>query len=127
MRIDHIAINVSDLEGAKKFFMELFHGTPNEMYHNPRTGLKTYFITFEDGSRLELMNRPDIESSEFNTMRNGYVHFSFSVGSKERVDLLTQRLSEAGYEVLDGPRTTGDGYYESSVRGFEDNIIELTI
>lgn len=107
MRIDHIAINVSDLEGAKKFFMEFFRGTPNEMYHNPRTGLKTYFITFGDGSRLELMNRPGIEPPEFNPMRNGYVHLSFSVGSKEGVDSLTRRLSEAGYEVLDGPRTTG--------------------
>lgn len=65
MRIDHIAINVSDLEGAKAFFMEFFNGTPNDMYHNKRTGLRTYFMTFDDGSRLELMKRPGIEPPRF--------------------------------------------------------------
>lgn len=127
MRIDHIAINVSDLDGARKFFEEYFGGTANHIYHNPRTGLRTYFITFADGSRLELMSRPGMESPVFAPMRCGYVHLSFCTGSKEAVDNLTKRLAEAGYETLDGPRTTGDGYYESSVRGFEDNIIEITV
>lgn len=126
MKIVHIAINVSDLEGAKKFFEDFFDGKSNQMYHNPRTGLRTYFITFENGSRLELMNRPGIEPNEFNPLQGGYVHLSFSVGSEEGVDNLTQRLADAGYETLDGPRTTGDGYYESSIRGFENNIIEIT-
>lgn len=127
MKIDHMAINVTDLEGAKKFFNDFFGGQSNQMYHNPRTGLRTYFITFDDGSRLELMNRPDIEPITFNPMQGGYVHLSFSVGTKETVDKLTKRLSDAGYETLDGPRTTGDGYYESSVKGFENNIIEITV
>lgn len=59
-------------------------------------------------------------------MRLGYIHIAFSVGSKENVDALTRRLADAGYEVMSGPRTTGDGYYESCVRAFEDNIIEIT-
>lgn len=126
MKIDHIALNVIDLEGAKQFFTDFFGGTPNDMYHNSRTGLRTYFITFEDGSRLELMNRTDLETPDFAPMRPGYVHLSFSVGSKEAVDRLTSKLAEAGYKTLDGPRTTGDGYYESSVLGFESNIIEIT-
>lgn len=126
MKIDHIALNVADLEGAKKFFEDFFGGTANQIYHNPRTGLRTYFITFDDGSRLELMNRPGIEPTSFNPMQGGYIHLSYSVGSKEAVDNLTKRLADTGYEVLDGPRTTGDGYYESSIRGFENNIIELT-
>lgn len=127
MKIDHIAINVSDLESARKFFEEYFGGIANQMYHNPRTGLRTYFITFADGSRLELMNHQGIESPVFAPMRCGYVHLSFSTGSKEAVDNLTKRLAEAGYETLDGPRTTGDGYYESSVKGFENIIIEITV
>lgn len=126
MEIDHIAINVSDLEGARKFFEEFFEGVSNQKYHNPKTGLQTYFISFDDGSRLELMSRPGIEATTFNPLRGGYIHLSFNVGSKDIVDSLTKKLSEAGYEVLDGPRTTGDGYYESSIKGFEGNIIEIT-
>lgn len=126
MRIDHLAINVTDLEGARRFFETYFGGVANDMYHNPRTGLRTYFISFGDGGRLELMNRPGIDAPSFNPGRSGYVHLSFNVGSKEGVDSLTKRLLDAGYEILDGPRTTGDGYYESSVAGFEGNIIEIT-
>lgn len=126
MRIEHVAINVEDLEGVKEFYIKFFGATANDMYHNPRTGLRTYFLSFEDGSRLEIMNRPDIVKSEKNTMQAGYIHLAFSVGSKEKVDSLTKRLSEAGYEVLSGPRTTGDGYYESCILGPENNQIEIT-
>lgn len=127
MKIDHIALYVIDLEGAKAFFENYFGGTSNEMYHNPKSGLKTYFITFPDGTRLEIMNRPEIEPSMFTNFRSGYIHLSMSVGSPEKVDSLTKRLAEDGYEILDGPRTTGDGFYESSIRGFENNIIEITV
>lgn len=131
MKIDHVAINVADLEAARKFFEEYLGGKSNQMYHNPLTGLRTYFITFDgggdNGCRLELMNRPGLEGG---APRHGggcgLVHLSFSVGSREGVDRLTKQLAEAGYEILDGPRTTGDGYYESSVRGFEGNILEIT-
>lgn len=126
MKIDHIAINVSDLEGAAAFFGQYFGGIRNEMYHNPRTGLRTYFMTFAGECRIELMNRPGLDCPAFAPMRSGYVHLSFSLGSKESVDSLTKRLVQGGYELLDGPRTTGDGYYESCIKGFEDNIIELT-
>ena len=59
--------------------------------------------------------------------RTGYIHIAFSVGSKERVDSLTAQLQTDGYEVVSGPRTTGDGYYESCVVGIEGNQIEITI
>lgn len=126
MKIDHIAMNVRDLEGARRFFEEFFGGTANDMYSNPRTGLRTYFITFDGGSRLELMNRPSLEGAAPGSAHCGYVHLSFSAGSKTAVDALTKRLADAGYEVIDGPRTTGDGYYESAVVGVEGNIIEIT-
>lgn len=127
MRIDHIALYVRDLEGAKEFFETFFEATSNEMYHNPKTGLRTYFISFASGARLEIMHHPEIESSVFNKMRQGYIHIAFSVGSKEKVDSLTHELRQHGYKVLSGPRVTGDGYYESCIIGFEDNVIEITI
>ena len=126
MKLDHIALYVLDLEQAKDFFIRYFDATANDMYHNPRTGLKTYFLSFSDGARLEIMHRPDVVPTPFNKFRQGYIHISFSVGSKENVDTLTRRLSEDGYKVLSGPRITGDGYYESCVKGLENNLIEIT-
>ena len=126
MKIDHIAIYVFDLEAAKHFFIEYFGATANELYHNPHTGLKSYFLSFSDGARLELMQRPDVVVSQFEPMRQGYIHIAFSVGSKDNVNTLTKRLDADGYKVLSGPRTTGDGYYESCIQGFENNLIEIT-
>ena len=127
IKIDHIAMYVNDLEGARDFFVTYLSGTSNELYHNPKTGFSSYFISFHDGSRLEIMNKPQMEDEEKTINRTGYIHIAFSVGSKENVDLLTERLRNDGYEVLSGPRTTGDGYYESCVVVIEDNQIEITV
>ena len=126
MKIDHIALYVNNLENARKFFMRYFQATSNKMYHNPRTGLRTYFLSFADGSRLEIMTRPDLADDKKNPMRTGFIHLSFSVGSKEAVDRMTEQLRTDGYPVVSGPRTTGDGYYESCVEGPEGNLIEIT-
>ena len=127
MRIEHIAMYVRDLEKARDFFVSYLEGKPNEGYHNVKTGFRSYFISFEDGCRLELMEHPDMIDGEKNLRRTGFVHVAFSLGSKERVDALTARLRDDGYPVLSGPRITGDGYYESCILSLEDNQIELTI
>ena len=46
MRINHIALYCMDLEGMKEFFIRYFNGAPNQLYHNPKTGLKTYILSF---------------------------------------------------------------------------------
>ena len=127
MRIEHVAAYVNDLEKARDFFVEFLNGTSNGGYHNQNTGFRSYFISFEDGARLELMNKPGMANEEKSPDRTGYTHLAFSVGSKERVDELTDQLKAAGYEVLSGPRTTGDGYYESCIVAIEGNLIELTV
>ena len=116
MKIEHIALYVKDLERAKEFFVLYLHGKANELYHNKETGFRSYFISFDDGARLELMTRPETMDSDRGKYCTGYAH----------VDELTIKLNNNGYEVLSGPRTTGDGYYESSVIAIENNIIELT-
>lgn len=126
MKLEHVAIYVEDLERAKNFFETYFEGTSNELYHNKSTGLKTYFITFEDGARLEIMTRPHLIVREPAPYETGYTHLAFSVGSKEKVDTLTKLLQNEGYQVISGPRTTGDGYYESCIVGFEGHQIEIT-
>ena len=128
MKIDHIALFCRDLEQMRQFFIDHFEAVSNEMYHNPRTGLRTYILTFPDaGARLELMQRPDTIDVDPSKSNIGFIHVSFAVGSKEAVDAKTIELRDAGYQVTSGPRTTGDGYYESCILGPEGVQIEITI
>ena len=126
MKIEHIAMYVNDLERAKEFFTKYFNATADAGYFNKTNGFRSYFLVFEDGARLEIMNRPDMVDIEKVLLRTGYAHIAFSVGSKTSVDILTERLKGDGYQVISGPRTTGDGYYESCIRGIEGNLIEIT-
>ena len=126
MKIEHVAMYVNDLEAARDFFVTHLRGKSNDGYHNPRTGFSSYFITFDEGARLELMNKPVMDDMEKPLNRTGYAHIAFSVGSKEKVDELTEKLRAAGYEVVSGPRTTGDGYYESCIVAIEGNQVEIT-
>ena len=127
MKIEHIALYVNDLEGARKFFMKYLGAQSNDGYHNPRTNFRSYFLSFDDGARLEIMNKPEMPDLPKDLARTGYAHIAFSVGSKEKVDALTAQLKADGYEVISGPRTTGDGYYESCIVAVEDNQIEITV
>ncbi len=127
MRIEHIAMYVNDLEKAKVFFETYLDAKSNEGYHNKTTDFKSYFLSFEDGARLEIMNKPEMQDEEKTLNRTGYIHIAFSVGSKEKVDILTERLKNDGYDVVSGPRITGDGYYESCIVGLEGNQIEITV
>lgn len=126
MNINHIALYVRDLEGVREFFQRFFGADSNGGYHNPKTGLRSYFLSFADGVKLELMSRPDTADAPKELRRTGYIHLSFSAGGKQAVEELTEKLRQAGYPVLDGPRTTGDGFYESLVLGPEENQIEIT-
>lgn len=127
MKINHIALYTKDLERMKKFYEKYFNAVSNEKYHNKNTGLMTYFLSFEDNSKLEIMTRPDVCECERNNLDCGYIHLAFSVGTAENVDSLTDRLEQDGYKIILRPRTTGDGYYESSVYDPDGNIIEITI
>ena len=127
MRIDHIALYVHDLLAARDFFVRYLSAIANDGYHNPTTGLRTYFLTFEDGARLELMNRPGLTERDPARIQTGYIHLAFALGSREAVDTLTTRLHTDGYEVASDARVTGDGYYESCVIGPEGCQIELTV
>ena len=126
MHIEHIAMYVNDIEKTKEFFVKYFNATSNEGYHNPNTDFRSYFLSFDDGARLEIMNRPQMKDEEKTLNRTGYIHIAFSLGSKKQVDDLTERLRNDGFSVVSGPRTTGDGYYESCIIGIEGNQIEIT-
>ena len=122
--IDHAAVWVRDLEAARDFYTTWFGGSAGDLYHNPRTGLRTYILTFDDGARLELMTRPDITDAGSGD-RFGWAHVSFAVAGTDAVDTMARRLGAAGVEVVDGPHRTGDGYYEVALLDPEGNRVEV--
>ena len=127
MFIEHIAMYVNDLEKTKKFFIKYLGAKSNSIYHNKKTDFKSYFLTFDSGCRLEIMTTPELVDDKKDLKRTGFIHIAFSVGSKEKVDKLTEILKADGFEVVSEPRTTGDGYYESCIVAIEENQIEITI
>ena len=133
MHIEHVGLWTDNLERLKSFYETYFGASAGDRYVNPRKQFESYFLTFASGARLELMRRPNLPNGVRNlhdsgaATRAGYAHLAFSVGSKQQVDDLTVRLRAAGYPVVDGPRTTGDGYYESSVLDPDGNRIEITV
>ena len=127
MKIEHVAMYVNDLEKTKDFFIKYFEAKANDGYHNKETGFKSYFLCFNDGTRLEIMTSPMIVNRDKDLARTGFIHIAFSAENKEKVDQLTLQLKEDGYKVISGPRNTGDGYYESCVLDIEGNQIEITV
>jgi lactoylglutathione lyase len=128
MKIDHIAIWSRDIERLKSFYIDYFGGTAGEKYMNRQKKFESYFITFESGARLELMQMPTIPNN-LNSIEEQYlgiIHIAFSVGSSEKVDALTESLRNADYVVVGEPRFTGDGYYESCILDPDGNRIEIT-
>lgn len=127
MKIEHVGLFVKDLERTVEFYETYFEAKSSEKYLNPVTTFSSKFLTFPDGARLEVCTRDDLNHHRQDGYPQGYMHLAFSLGSKEAVNELTDKISAAGYKHLSGPRVTGDGYYESVVCDPEGNQIELTI
>ena len=128
MQLEHLALWVRDLEGMRNFYLKYFDTTSGEKYINPARQFTAYFIRFGEGkTRLELMTRPDITAVDGKRgFTMGLAHFTISVGGKEKVNALTERLRQDNYTIFGEPRTTGDGYYESVVLDPEGNILEIS-
>lgn len=127
MYIEHVALYVRDLTAAEDFFVRYLGAAAGAPYHNPTTHFRSRFLSFSGGARLELMTRPALAAQEDAPCRTGYAHVAFSLGSREAVDALTEQLRKDGYTIVSGPRTTGDGYYESCIVAVEGALVELTV
>ncbi len=128
MKIEHLAIWVDQLEEMKRFYERYFAAQAGSLYHNPKKNFTSYFLSFDEGCRLELMHKPEIpkNNNDVHDQYRGIIHFAVSVGSEARVDSLTEELRQAGYQIVGEPRTTGDGYYESVILDPEGNRVEIT-
>jgi lactoylglutathione lyase len=128
-RIAHVALWTRDVERIRDFYVRHFGARAGEPYRNPARGFDSCFLEFEGGARLEIMRTTQLELAEARpgAQRHGLTHIAVSVGSEARVDTLTGELRAAGFPVVDGPRRTGDGYYESVVLDPDGNRIEITV
>jgi lactoylglutathione lyase len=129
MKIEHVALWTHQLEAQKEFYTRFFGGSAGERYENPAHGFAAYFITFEDGARLEIMQMTGVpaNANSLEQQAVGWIHIAFSVGSREKVDALTNQLRIAGYRVTDEPQATDDGYYASFILDPDNNRLEITV
>lgn len=124
MQIDHVAIWTDDLEKEKNFYLEYFDCKASNKYENPRKQFSSYFLRFPDGARIELMKRNDVTGKE-NNDKLGFAHIAISVGTRDKVNSLTEKLEKDGFIIDSRPRITGDGCYESVILDPENNKIEI--
>ena len=129
VRIEHIAIWTPDLERSKDFYVSYFGAEASEIYYNDANGFQSVFLAFGEGTRIEIMQTTTLSPVQYEpgVHRMGLTHIAIAVGSEQIVDVLTQRIRKDGFPILDGPRRTGDGYYESVVLDPDGNRIEITV
>lgn len=128
VRIEHVALWVNDLDTMCSFYADTFGAQIGPLYENPRKGFSSRFLSFDDGARLELMTTTTLEpvAHTAGAQRMGLTHLAISLGSEALVSEITARLTSLGVTVVDGPRRTGDGYFESVILDPEGNRLELT-
>ena len=129
VRIEHVALWTDDIERLAQFYAKYLGADVGPRYSNPAKGFESRFLKFAGGARLELMRTATLRPARYErgAQRMGLTHIAISLGAEGRVDELTRLLREEGFAVLDGPRRTGDGYYESVVLDPDGNRIELTV
>jgi lactoylglutathione lyase len=125
LRIEHVALWVRDLEGMRAFYESSLGGRSGPLYRNERTGYRSYFLSFGDGPRLELMTREDLDDGPQRQPACGFAHVALAAGDRDDVDRLVSTLLAAGCVIASPPRTTGDGYYEAVVLDPEGNRVEI--
>ena len=128
IRIEHLAFWTTDIDRCAAFYTTYFGAVAGARYHNVAKGFESVFLTFAGGARLEIMSTSTLDpvQAEAGAQRMGLTHFAVALGSDAAVDALTARLRGDGFPILDGPRRTGDGYYESVTLDPDGNRVELT-
>jgi lactoylglutathione lyase len=125
VRVEHVALWVRDLDAVADFYVKHLGARAGSLYRNAAKGFASRFLEFSSGARLEIMTRTNVDSRAA-AEQLGYAHLALAVGDEAAVDRLAAAFTAAGVPIVDGPRRTGDGYYECVVRDPEGNRVEIT-
>lgn len=128
--ISHIALWTENLDILKDYYTKYFSARAGEKYVNEITGFQSYFLSFNGHTTLEIMSMNGIPSNKNDTVNLqhlGFIHIAFGLNTKEEVDVLCDHFKEEGLPIIDGPRMTGDGYYEFTTLDPDNNRIEVTV
>ena len=129
MVLEHVAIWTNQLEVLRNYYETYYGGKSNLKYANPKTSFESYFLVFDSGARLELMQMPGVPENKNDRVQEqhlGIIHLAFGVDRMEDVEEKAEQLGAAGFPILRGPRKTGDGYYEFETLDPDQNRIEVT-
>ncbi len=129
MKLEHVAIWTNQLEALKNFYVKYFDGVPDKKYINHKCGFSSYFITFNEGARLEIMQMSKVPENKNDTIHQqhlGIIHLAFGLETPAAVDRKAEEFKRAGFTIIKGPRKTGDGYYEFGTLDPDNNRLEIT-
>lgn len=124
VRVEHVGLWVRDIDAVAAFYERYLGARIGDLYSNPRKRFESRFLEFAGGARLEIMRRADVDG-RMKDEQLGFAHVAIAIGDETAVDALAARLVADGQPPLDGPRRTGDGYYECVVRDPEGNRVEI--
>lgn len=122
--LEHVGLWVRDIDAVAAFYQRYFGARIGALYQNPRKGFESLFLQFDSGARLELMKRADV-ALRAGGEQLGLAHVALTIGDEAAVDALAARFIRDGNAPVDGPRRTGDGYYECVVLDPEGNRVEV--
>lgn len=126
MRIQHVALWTRDIEAAARFWADHFGARVGDRYESARRpGFVSRFVRLEGGAAIELMTGPWLAAAEPELEREGWAHIAVTVGSREMVRSLAERLQAAGL-LVSAPRLTGDGFFEAVARTPDGALVEIT-
>jgi len=126
MNISHIAVWTFNIETLKEFYIKYFNCRVNKKYQNKIKKFESYFLSFDSGVGLEIMNIPGLQKN-FPELKTGYAHIAISAGSKEKVIEIIGKFRDDGFKIKSEPRTTGEGFFESVIFDPDGNEVEITI
>lgn len=122
MKLHHVAFWTNNLDALETFYVKYFNG--KVLFRHSKDDFKCVFIEVFDSIKIELMTRANLPSQDLDE-RVGYSHLSIELDSKEKVNELTDFFSQEKVKIEKNKEQYDDGFYESSIRDPDGNIIEL--
>ena len=122
MRLHHVAFWTRRIDVLEDFYARHLGG--KVLFRHAIGNFRCTFMSLDDSVKIELMSRTELGDPDL-TERIGYSHLSLEVDSKARVDQLTETFRAAGIPIEKDKEQYDDGFYESSIRDPDGNVIEI--